>query len=69
MKKMEINDLFAKGGRIRADGRAGLRHVCSGSEEARGLQESLDYLEIKDTISGADAYQPLSDSRCPLVKN
>lgn len=69
MKKMEINDLFAKGGRIRADGRMVYDMYVLAVKKPAASKRAWDYLEIKDTISGADAYQPLSDSRCPLVKN
>jgi branched-chain amino acid transport system substrate-binding protein len=27
-----------------------------------------DYLAVQDTIPGTKAYQPLSESRCPLIK-
>jgi branched-chain amino acid transport system substrate-binding protein len=69
MKKIEINDLFAKGGRIRADGRMVYDMYVLGVKKPANSKRAWDYLEIRDTISGADAYQPLSDSRCPLVKN
>jgi branched-chain amino acid transport system substrate-binding protein len=69
MKKMEINDLFAKGGRIRADGRMVYDMYVLAVKKPAESKKAWDYLEIRDTISGKDAYQPLSDSRCPLVKN
>lgn len=69
MKKMEINDLFAKGGRIRADGRMVYDMYVLAVKKTAESKKAWDYLEIRDTISGKDAYQPLSDSRCPLVKN
>lgn len=69
MKKMEINDLFAKGGRIRADGRMVYDMYVLAVKKPAESKKPWDYLEIRDTISGKDAYQPLSDSRCPLVKN
>lgn len=69
MKKIEINDLFAKGGRIRADGRMVYDMYVLAVKKPAESKKAWDYLEIRDTISGKDAYQPLSDSRCPLVKN
>lgn len=69
MKKVEINDLFAKGGRIRADGRMVYDMYVLAVKKPSESKKAWDYLEIRDTISGKDAYQPLSDSRCPLVKN
>lgn len=69
MKKTEINDLFAKGGRIRADGRMVYDMYVLAVKKPAASKRAWDYLEIRDTISGTDAYQPLSASRCPLVKN
>lgn len=69
MKKAEINDLFAKGGRIRADGRMVYDMYVLAVKKPADSKRAWDYLEIRDTISGTDAYQPLSDSKCPLVKN
>ena len=68
MKETPINDMFAKNGRIREDGRMMhdmyLFEVKKPSEsKARG-----DDYKLLATISGEDAFQPLSASRCPLVK-
>jgi len=67
MKKMEINDFFAKNGVIREDGRMVhdmyLAEVKS-PEESSG---KWDYYKILRTIPGDQAYQALSESRCPAV--
>ena len=31
-------------------------------------KEPWDYLEIVKTIKGEDAYRPVSESKCPLLK-
>ncbi len=68
MKKMRVNDMFAKNGYVREDGRfihdMNLVQVKS-PEESKG---PYDYYKIKATIPGDEAFQPLSASRCPLVK-
>jgi branched-chain amino acid transport system substrate-binding protein len=68
MKATPINDMFAKNGRIREDGRMVhdmyLFEVKSPSE-SKGRWD--DYKLIA-TIPGDQAFQPLSESRCPLVK-
>lgn len=68
MKKMPINDFFAKEGTIRADGRMihdmYLAQVKT-PDESKG---DWDYYKILRTIPGDQAFQPLSESRCPLVK-
>ncbi len=68
MKKTPINDFFAKNGQIREDGRMVhdmyLAQVKKPSESAK----PWDYYNIKAVIPAAEAFQPLSASRCPLVK-
>jgi branched-chain amino acid transport system substrate-binding protein len=69
MRKMEINDIFAKAGRIRGDGRMVSDMYLLEVKKPSESKGAWDYLSIRDTIPGAKAYQPLSESRCPLVKN
>jgi branched-chain amino acid transport system substrate-binding protein len=68
MKKTPINDFFAKNGQIREDGRMVhdmyLAQVKKPSESAK----PWDYYNIKAVIPAAEAFQPLSASRCPLIK-
>jgi branched-chain amino acid transport system substrate-binding protein len=68
MKATPINDMFAKNGRIREDGRMVhdmyLFEVKSPSE-SKGRWD--DY-KLLATVPGDQAFQPLSESRCPLVK-
>jgi len=67
MKKTPINDFFAKGGKIREDGRMihdmYLVQVKKPSESSK----PWDYYNIKATIPAEEAFQPLKESRCPLV--
>lgn len=68
LKQIEINDFFAKNGRIREDGRMvyDLYHV-----EVKSPRESTqpwDYYHVRGVIPGEQAFQPLSESRCALVK-
>ena len=68
MKKTPINDMFAKGGTIRDDGRMVhdmyLMQVKS-KDEQKG---EWDLYKIAATVPGDKAYRPLSESACPLVK-
>ena len=68
MKDTPINDMFAKNGRIREDGRMVhdmyLFEVKKPSE-SRGRWD--DY-KLLATIPGSEAFQSLELSRCPLVK-
>ncbi len=71
MKKMRetpVNDFFVKNGKLRDDGR--MVHDMY-LVEVKAPSESKgpwDYYQIKATIPADEAFQPLSQSRCPLVK-
>ena len=68
MKATSINDVFAHNGRIREDGRMVhdmyLFEVKTPSES----KEPWDYYKLVATIPAEEAFQPLSQSTCPLVK-
>ncbi len=68
MKATPVNDFFAKNGKIRDDGvmvhDMYLAQVKS-PDESKG---KWDYYKIRRTIPGDQAFQPLSTSKCPLVK-
>jgi branched-chain amino acid transport system substrate-binding protein len=68
MRAMPVNDMFAQGGTVRADGRMVhdmyLARVKSPSESTG----PWDYYQILRTIPGDEAYLPLDQSECPLVK-
>jgi branched-chain amino acid transport system substrate-binding protein len=68
MREMPINDMFAKGGQIRADGRMVhdmyLWEVKSPAES----KYAWDYLKPVKTIPAAQAFMPLEQSTCYLVK-
>ncbi len=68
MRAMPVDDFFARGGRIREDGR--LLHdmllaEVKTPEESKG---PWDYYKIRRQIPAPEAAQPLSESKCPLVK-
>jgi len=68
MKEATINDFFAKNGKIREDGR--MVHdmylfQVKKPEESKG---AWDFYNVVATIPAKDAFQPLSESTCPLVK-
>jgi len=67
LKKTKINDMFAKNGTIRADGR--MIHDMYLMEVKKPAESKYpwDYYHIRATIPGEQAYQPLSASRCPMI--
>ena len=68
MKETPVNDFFAKNGKIREDGRMVhdmyLVQVKTPAESKR----PWDYYKVLATIPGDQAFRPLSQSACPLVK-
>lgn len=68
LRTIEINDVFAKKGRIREDGRMVYDMYLLEAKKPSESTGPWDLLHVRDTIPGDRAYQPLSESRCPLVK-
>jgi len=68
MKATPINDVFAKNGKIREDGRMVHDMFLVEVKKPGESKEPWDYYSVKATIPGDEAFQPLSLSRCPLVK-
>lgn len=68
MKKIPLDDFFARHARIRDDGRVihdmYLVQVKSPSES----KGPWDYYKVIRTIPGDEAFSSLADSKCPLVK-
>ena len=68
MKKMPINDFFAKNGQIREDGRMVHDMYLMQVKKPADSNYPWDYYHVRQTIPAAEAFQPLAQSRCPLVK-
>jgi len=68
MRAMPINDFFAKNGRLREDGRMVHDMYLFQVKSPEESKEPWDYYKLVSVIPGETAFQPLSESRCPLVK-
>jgi branched-chain amino acid transport system substrate-binding protein len=68
MKKTKVNDFFAKGGTIREDGRMVHDMYLFQVKKPSESTGPWDYYKLRATIPGDEAFQPLSASRCPLIK-
>ncbi|MEH2473115.1 branched-chain amino acid transport system substrate-binding protein [Nitrobacteraceae bacterium AZCC 2299] len=68
MKETPINDMFAKNGRIREDGRMVHDMYLFEVKKPSESKARWDDYKLLATVSGDDAFQPLSASRCPLIK-
>ena len=67
LKAAPINDMFARNGRIREDGRMVHDLYLAEVKTPEKVAEPWDYLTIRETIPGNEAFQPLATSRCKLV--
>ena len=68
LKSTPINDFFATNGRIREDGRMVHDMYVYQVKTPAESKYPWDYLTLKETIPAAQAYRPLSESSCYLVK-
>ncbi|MEX8493629.1 ABC transporter substrate-binding protein [Sphaerotilus sp.] len=67
MKKTPVNDFFAKNGTIREDGRMVHDMYLLQVKKPSESTTPWDYYNVRATIPAAEAFQPLSASKCPLI--
>ena len=68
MKDTPINDMFARNGRIREDGRMVHDMYLFEVKKPSESKGRWDDYKLLATIPGNEAFQSLEQSRCPLVK-
>ena len=68
MRELPINDVFVSDARLRADGRVTRDMYLARVKKPSESREPWDYLEIVRTVKADDAYRPMSESECPLLK-
>ena len=68
MKDTPINDMFAKNGKIREDGRMVHDMYLFEVKKPSESKGRWDDYKLIATVPGEEAFQPLAASRCPLVK-
>lgn len=68
LKSIKLEDVFSRNGRVREDGRMvhDIYHVRVKTPEES--KDPMDILQVLETIKGDDAFLPLSQSTCRLVK-
>jgi branched-chain amino acid transport system substrate-binding protein len=69
LKKEKINDMFATGGYVRADGVMVHDMYVMQVKTPAESKYPWDYYKLVKKMGGEEAFGPLSDSTCPLVKN
>ena len=68
MQEMPINDMFAKNGKLRPDGRMVHDMYLFQVKKPSESKGAWDYYNLKGTIKGEEAFQPLAQSRCAALK-
>ncbi|MGN6310250.1 MAG: ABC transporter substrate-binding protein [Xanthobacteraceae bacterium] len=68
MREIPVNDFFAKNGKIREDGRMVHDMYVYEVKKPSESKGEWDYYKLREVIPGDQAFRPLKDSACPLVK-
>lgn len=68
MREIPVNDFFAKNGHIRIDGRMVHDMYVYQVKTPAESKGEWDYYKLLQVIPGEQAFRPLKDSACPLVK-
>ncbi|CAO3428187.1 ABC transporter substrate-binding protein [Azospirillum doebereinerae] len=68
MRDTPVNDAFAKGGKLRIDGRMVHDMYLMQVKTPAESKAPWDYTKVLSTIPGDQAYRPLDKGGCPLVK-
>ena len=68
LRKTPINDMFATGGTIRADGLMEHEMYVMQVKTPAESKAPWDYYKLVKTMSGDEAFGKLADSACPLVR-
>ncbi len=68
LKEMTLNDATVKGGKIRADGRMVHEFYLYQVKSPGESKGEWDLYKLISAIPGDQAFQPLSLSRCPMIK-
>jgi branched-chain amino acid transport system substrate-binding protein len=68
MKKIPVNDFMTKNGTIREDGRMMRDMYLLQAKKPSESKGEWDLMNVVATIPAAEAFRPLSESECPLIK-
>ncbi len=67
LKKARINDMFAKDGYVRADGRMIHDMRLVQVKTPQESNDAWDLVKLIEVVPGEKAFRPLSESKCPIV--
>jgi branched-chain amino acid transport system substrate-binding protein len=68
IRSLPVNDAFTKNGKVRADGKMIHDNYLVQVKAPNESKTPWDYYRVVKTVPGDQAYAPLSESKCSLVK-
>lgn len=68
MRATPVDDMFSKGGELRINGQMAHEMYLVQAKPKPQMAEPWDYVKILRAIPAAEAFRPLQESECPLVK-
>jgi branched-chain amino acid transport system substrate-binding protein len=68
MREMPVNDFMTKNGRIRQDGRLVRDMYLFRVKSPEESKYKFDYYQLLATIPGEEAFKPMEEGGCPLLK-
>lgn len=68
MRATPVDDFYAKGAKIREDGKLVHDFYLVQVKDASEMKAPWEYYNIVKTVPAEEAYLPLAESECPLVK-
>ena len=68
LRKAKINDMYAKGGYIRADGTMVHDMYLMEVKDSAESKTPWDYYKVANVMKGEEAWIPKAESKCPLWK-
>lgn len=68
MREMPVNDFMTKNGRIRLDGRLVRDMYLFRVKSPEETKYKFDYYKLLATIPGEEAFRPMEEGGCPLLK-
>ncbi len=68
MRETPINDMFAKGGKLRDDGRMVHDMYLFQVKAPSASKGAWDYYDLKGTVKGEEAFQSMAAGKCAAVK-
>jgi branched-chain amino acid transport system substrate-binding protein len=68
MREMPVNDFMTRNGRIREDGRLVRDMYLFRVKSPEESKSEFDYYDLLATIPGEEAFRPMEEGGCPLLK-